>query len=183
MIKQKKGFWLFIFSLMPGAGEMYMGFKKQGISIMTLFLGIFAFGAFVNIPLFLFPVPIIWFYSFFNVINMSSLSEEDFYALEDNWLFDLDVLLNLNFGNKNKLLNKFRNYIAAILILIGISILWNRFLSMFGQFFPDYMHDILWRISSNIVQIFIAILIIAFGFSLIFGKKKELKQIEKGDDQ
>jgi hypothetical protein len=26
----------FIFSLIPGAGEMYMGFKKQGISIMLL---------------------------------------------------------------------------------------------------------------------------------------------------
>ena len=32
MQKQKRGFWLFIFSLIPGAGEMYMGFKKQGIS-------------------------------------------------------------------------------------------------------------------------------------------------------
>ena len=35
MQKQKRGFWLFIFSLIPGAGEMYMGFKKQGISIMS----------------------------------------------------------------------------------------------------------------------------------------------------
>ena len=42
MQKQKRGFWLFIFSLIPGAGEMYMGFKKQGISIMFLFWGVFA---------------------------------------------------------------------------------------------------------------------------------------------
>ena len=27
MQKQKRGFWLFIFSLIPGAGEMDMGFK------------------------------------------------------------------------------------------------------------------------------------------------------------
>mgnify|MGYP000447103866 CR=1 FL=1 len=39
MQKQKKGFLLFISSLIPGAGEMYMGFFKQGISIMTLFSG------------------------------------------------------------------------------------------------------------------------------------------------
>ena len=39
MKKQKHGFWVFIFSLIPGAGEMYMGFKKQGISIMLLFWG------------------------------------------------------------------------------------------------------------------------------------------------
>ena len=31
MKKQKHGFWVFIFSLIPGAGEMYMGFKKQAI--------------------------------------------------------------------------------------------------------------------------------------------------------
>mgnify|MGYP000143409302 FL=1 len=37
MQKQKRGFLLFISSLIPGAGEMYMGFFKQGISIMTLF--------------------------------------------------------------------------------------------------------------------------------------------------
>ena len=45
MQKQKKGFWLFIFSLIPGAGEMYMGFKKQGLSIMLLFYSLFAIGA------------------------------------------------------------------------------------------------------------------------------------------
>lgn len=37
MPKQKRGFLLFICSLIPGAGEMYLGFFKQGISIMTLF--------------------------------------------------------------------------------------------------------------------------------------------------
>lgn len=36
MPKQKRGFLLFICSLIPGAGEMYLGFFKQGISIMTL---------------------------------------------------------------------------------------------------------------------------------------------------
>ena len=39
MTKQKKGLLLFICSLIPGAGEMYMGFFKQGISIMLMFWG------------------------------------------------------------------------------------------------------------------------------------------------
>ena len=41
MKKQKHGFWVFIFSQIPGAGEMYMGFKKQGISIMLLYFFFF----------------------------------------------------------------------------------------------------------------------------------------------
>ena len=39
MQKQKRGFWLFIFSLIPGAGEMYMGFKKTGNQYYVLILG------------------------------------------------------------------------------------------------------------------------------------------------
>ena len=64
MQKQKRGFWLFIFSLIPGAGEMYMGFKKQGISIMFLFWGVFAIGACTGMDWLVFLIPIIWFYSF-----------------------------------------------------------------------------------------------------------------------
>ena len=48
MQKQKKGFLLFISSLIPGAGEMYMGFFKQGISIMTLFWAIIAIAGGLN---------------------------------------------------------------------------------------------------------------------------------------
>ena len=64
MQKQKRGFWLFIFSLIPGAGEMYMGFKKQGISIMFLFWGVFAIGACTGMDWLVFLILIIWFYSF-----------------------------------------------------------------------------------------------------------------------
>ena len=77
MQKQKRGFWLFIFSLIPGAGEMYMGFKKQGISIMFLFWGVFAIGACTGMDWLVFLIPIIWFYSFFNVHNKKDLIEFD----------------------------------------------------------------------------------------------------------
>ena len=42
MIMQKKGFLLFLCSLIPGAGELYMGFKKRGVSMMAIFWGIVA---------------------------------------------------------------------------------------------------------------------------------------------
>ena len=37
MTKKKSGFLAFCFSLLPGAGEMYMGFMKHGVGIMALF--------------------------------------------------------------------------------------------------------------------------------------------------
>lgn len=38
MTRKKRGFWTFCFSLIPGAGEMYLGFMKRGLSMMCLFL-------------------------------------------------------------------------------------------------------------------------------------------------
>ena len=39
MRQQKKNkFFTFIFSFMPGAAEMYMGFMKQGVCLLALFL-------------------------------------------------------------------------------------------------------------------------------------------------
>ena len=90
MQKQKRGFWLFIFSLIPGAGEMYMGFKKQGISIMLLFWGAIALASITGLGWLAMFLPVIWFYSFFNVHNLKSLSEEEFYSVDDNYILHMD---------------------------------------------------------------------------------------------
>ena len=90
MQKQKKGFLLFISSLIPGAGEMYMGFFKQGISIMTLFWAIIAIAGGLNISSLVIFLPVLWFYSFFHVHNLKELPEEEFYAIVDNYILHLD---------------------------------------------------------------------------------------------
>ena len=90
MPTQKRGFWLFIFSLIPGAGEMYMGFFKQGISIMTLFWGIVAISGGMNLDFTVVFLPVIWFYSFFHVHNLKNLPPEEFYTVEDNYIFHID---------------------------------------------------------------------------------------------
>ena len=69
-----------------------MGFKKQGISIMFLFWGVFAIGACTGMDWLVFLIPIIWFYSFFNVHNLKSLSEEEFYSIEDSYVLHMDEL-------------------------------------------------------------------------------------------
>ncbi len=44
MIKKRNPFLLFLASLIPGAGEMYLGFFRQGLSIMTVCAVVFAIG-------------------------------------------------------------------------------------------------------------------------------------------
>ena len=80
-MKQKKNKILrFIFSLLPGAGEMYMGFMKMGLSLMTLFFIIITISAFLRLDSLIFICIIVWFYSFFNVHNIAAMPEEEFPA-------------------------------------------------------------------------------------------------------
>ena len=56
MTKKKSKFFTFCCSLIPGAGEMYLGFLKQGISIMTTFFLIFVVAGILFPPLISFCV-------------------------------------------------------------------------------------------------------------------------------
>lgn len=178
MQKQKRGFWLFIFSLIPGAGEMYMGFKKQGLSIMLLFWGVFALGACTGMDWLIFLIPIIWFYSFFNVHNLKSLSEEEFYSVEDSYILHMDKLI----GDIDSLLTHHRKLTAIVLIIFGASILWNNIVDFFYIILPDYLANILGTFAYHLPQLIIAIAIIFAGIYILTRKKDALdKDQEDGD--
>lgn len=171
MQKQKRGFWLFIFSLIPGAGEMYMGFKKQGLSIMLLFWGVFAVGSFTGMDWLIFLIPIIWFYSFFNVHNLKSLSEEEFYSIEDSYVFHMDELA----GDISSLVSHHRKLTAILLIIFGASILWNNILDFFYMILPGYLADLLGSFAYHLPQLVIAVCIILAGIYILTRKKDELE--------
>ena len=170
MQKQKRGFWLFIFSLIPGAGEMYMGFKKQGLSIMLLFWGVFAIGSCTGMDWLIFLIPIIWFYSFFNVHNLKSLSEEEFYSIEDSYVFHMDELAE----DINSLISHHRKLAAILLIVFGASILWNNVVDFFYMILPGYLADVLGSFAYHLPQLVIAVCIIFAGIYILTRKKDEL---------
>lgn len=172
MTKQKKGFWLFIFSLIPGAGEMYMGFQKQGLSIMTVFWGCIALSAGTGIGWLIMALPILWFYSFFNVHNLKSLTEEEFYSVSDDYVFHIDRLFrSWNLSDK-----RYRYALAAILIFFGASILWNNFTELLYAILPYPVAEILGILAYRLPQILIAVLIILAGLSLFSTKKSEIEK-------
>ncbi len=175
MTKKKSGFLTFCFSLVPGAGEMYMGFMRQGVSIMALFWLLIFLAAFLSIGPVLFILPILWCYSFFNVHNLRGLSDEEFYAIEDDYLFHIDRVLPQGRWSKKQ-----NNLFAVALIIIGIVILWSNLTNYMRWMFPS---DIYWTIVDAVPQVTIAVLLIWGGLNLIRGKKKELddKLLEQED--
>jgi TM2 domain-containing membrane protein YozV len=56
----------------PGAGHMYLGLQKRGLQLMLIFLGSIYILDLLNLSLFLFFIPIAWFYSFFDGMQQAS---------------------------------------------------------------------------------------------------------------
>lgn len=171
MKKKKNGFLTFCFSCIPGAGQMFLGFPKEGVSLMGLFMGIIAFTSFMQFDAFIYLIPVIWFYSFFDGINKNSMTEEEFLQLEDHFLF-----VDASDEFKGFPLGRFRNILAIILILLGMNLLLSNIIAIMEQIgvdFPYYVLELI--LYDDIPRVIAALLIIAAGIYLIAGKKSTLE--------
>lgn len=65
---KKNALLTFIFACIPGAGQMYYGYMRRGLSLVTLFC--VASGIGVIIPPILLATPIIWMYAFFDTYDL-----------------------------------------------------------------------------------------------------------------
>ncbi|RIW33988.1 hypothetical protein D3H55_10335 [Bacillus salacetis] len=59
-------------SIFPGAGHLYLGYQRRGIQLMAAFLFSIYIMDVMRLGIFLFLVPIIWFYSFFDGLQKAS---------------------------------------------------------------------------------------------------------------
>jgi hypothetical protein len=169
MKKEKSKFLTFCFSLLPGAGHMYMGFMKMGLSFMAMFFfGIFL-SSFLDIGPLLVVLPLIWFYSFFDCINKRYSSDEEFLLLEDNYLFSADELVKIDKGmfKKHRLLG------GVLLVFLGGYLIWNNIINSLSSYMPSELYMALSNVTRVAPQIIVGAIIIAVGAKLIIGKKRE----------
>ncbi len=174
MITKRSKFWTIVFAFLPGAGHMYNGFMKLGVSFMGLFFGVWMVASLINIGPIVFLALIIWFYAFFDCINKIFQEDDEFYLQEDHYLFTREQVerMNMNFLKGKSLL------IGVTLIVIGIYAIWNNVVlhitSAYGLLPPAVFHVIV-SLGNIIPQLIVGGLIIWAGFSLIKGKKKEIE--------
>jgi hypothetical protein len=179
MKQQKKSkFFTFIFSFIPGAAEMYMGFLKQRISLMALFIVCLA----ITLSLQIWPIEmlslsaiVIWFYGFFHARNLAALPQENFEALEDYFIWE-GLVENRKFEISSPTIRK---WAAAILIVIGAVMIWDNFSATVYHLIPNRYWDEVYPIIDRIPSVVIAVLIIVIGFRLMAGKKEELNGDER----
>ncbi len=168
---KRNGFLTFCFSCLPGAGQMFLGFMRRGVSLMALFFGIIGLGSFFQLDLILFAVPIIWFYSFFDAMNKNALSEEELNMMPDHFLWIEDDSLQLFSRQKSRMV------IAVGLILIGVYSLLKMAYEYLEEMFdeiPDWLYD---AIFYDFPRVVFSLIIIAIGIYLINSHKPEGKEM------
>ena len=182
MTNKKNKLITFFVSLLPGAGEMYLGFYKSGASIMLLFgLGLALFGSLF--PPFLYLLPVLWFYSFFHVNHLVTLPDDEFYIVEDDYFFHIDALIR----NRDLLLTKYRKLTSYCLIFLGAAVVWQNAINFFHRFLgrylaiPEPFRDMLFWFTQRAPQMVVAVGIILLGIWLIQEKKSSLFLTSQND--
>ncbi|MBZ9687053.1 hypothetical protein G9F72_012035 [Clostridium estertheticum] len=169
MKKEKSKFLTFGFSMLPGAGHMYMGFMKMGLSLMAAFLFLIFLSSWLSIGPLLFVLPLIWFYSFFDCMNKRYSTDEEFLLLEDNYLFSLDELVKIDKGifKKHSLVS------GILLVLLGGYLIWNNIINSLSGYISGELYGTIYNITRMAPQIILGVVIIVVGAKLIIGKKRE----------
>ncbi|BCZ45052.1 hypothetical protein psyc5s11_11190 [Clostridium gelidum] len=169
MIRKKSKFLTFVFSMLPGAGHMYMGFMKIGVSFMSVFFFLIFLSTWLDIGPLLFIAPLIWFYSFFDCTNRASLDDDKLLLLEDKYLFSIDKLVKLD----KEVFEKRRLATGVLLLFFGIYLLSENIMNVIHRYIPYEIYEVIYYCTRQVPQLIIGIAIVVIGVKLIQGKKKE----------
>ncbi len=147
---------------------MYLGLTRQGIELMMLFFFTFFLSSTINLDFLAVFLPIIWFYSVFDV-RSKVMSEE---PLEDS---NLKIFSNIHYredflGNRSM-----EKYIGYFLVIVGILALINNIIFPLAGKYIDY------EIIRYIKSVGISIFFIALGLILL--RKKKVLFLKAGDEK
>ena len=165
-MRRKHGLLLFLTSCVPGCGEMYQGYMKRGMSILTIFCGIFALAVFLEIGALAVLMLPVWLFSFFDSYNLRAQAEADAY------LFGLSDMDSQRMSN---LLQKRHSLVGWGLVAVGVYIFYSTVadwvVDFFCQFFDAWWLDRV--LSYDVPRLAVTVGIIALGVWFIRGPKRE----------
>ncbi|MEG1932742.1 MAG: hypothetical protein RR075_06495 [Pygmaiobacter sp.] len=174
MKKEKNLLLTFCFACCPGAGQMYMGYLKRGVSLMLLFFSIFGICGFFRIWIFAVVLPAIWFVAFFDTFTLRSLGAEERARRPDDFLFTLpDEMKRQSAGEWAK---RYHLGIGILLIFIGSYAIYNDLIMPFiGRLLDSVSIDLwwLWNIMYQLPSFCVAVIVILIGIRLVRGEKKK----------
>ena len=165
---RKSRFLIFLSSLLPGAGEMYLGMMKTGVVTMSAFFGVILIAAFLRFEYILLALPVLWFYSFFNVHNHKNFAPEWLKQKDDRMFSGTDGFFE---GRLKSVFEKRHKIIGIVLIAFGGYALFDNFVSPFLYDLRDLVPS-LYTLLRNLPTLLVSIAIIVLGVYLLRGKKE-----------
>lgn len=168
----KNGILTFFFAFIPGAGQMYQGYMKRGLSLVSLFC-LCILAAVIITPL-VALLPIVWMYSFFDTFNLRAQMGQGT-APEDDYLVHIESDVQLK-----KLMSKSHTLVGWVLVVMGVYMLYDSFLM-------SWLRNLLWRFKDstglqavygffkNLPTLAVCVALIVVGVSLVRGPKAEKK--------
>ena len=172
--------WLlhFIFSCVPGCGQMYQGYMKRGLSQCVMFFlgcGVVIFLQAEALMTLLAPL---WLYTFFDSYNLRRCLREG-YGPEDSYLFGLS---DWDSHRLAELLNRRHSFLGWALVVMGVYSLYQLtarrlFSFLFRDFLPwmEWLYDLLVWDMPRILGI---VLILGLGLWFIRGPKVHIEDDE-----
>ena len=178
---KKNGILTFLFAFVPGAGQMYQGYMKRGLSLITLFFLCIMAGMLLLEQLVLTAL-IVWMYSFFDTFNLraqfiAGTAPADDYLVHFN---TKDARLTLFFRDSHKL-------VGWALIALGAMVAYQNIIMR-------VLGDVMWRWGQNnpffravylmleqLPQIVVCVALIICGVWLVRGPKG--KKAEEPEDE
>ncbi len=182
---QRNKVWTFLFSFCPGAGQMYQGYMKRGLSLIVLFLLPLMIGV-TFMPILGLLSLVVWMYSFFDSLNLRP-QLMDGTAPKDDYL----VHLNLAEQDMKRMLFAKGHLMGWGFVLLGVGGLYKTMVSpllhalirMIPDRFP--LRNVLSNLLYDIPGITIGVIFVLVGVWLIRGDKKDAESFEeyKGGEQ
>ena len=178
---KKNGILTFLFAFVPGAGQMYQGYMKRGLSLITLFFLCIMAGMLLLEQLVLTAL-IVWMYSFFDTFNLraqfiAGTAPADDYLVHFN---TKDARLTLFFRDSHKL-------VGWALIALGAMVAYQNIIMR-------VLGDVMWRWGQNnpffravylmldeLPEVVVCVALIVCGVWLVRGPKG--KKAEEPEDE
>ena len=164
----KNGILTFLFAFCPGAGQMYQGYMKRGLSLITMFC--VAFGAGTLLEVLYVAMPIVWMYSFFDTFNLRAQIIADT-APADDYL--------VHFDPRDKRLARAlldsHKLVGWLLIAFGALIAYqNLIMNIFGDLVYRWGHSspvfrALYLVMASLPDVVVCVVLIVCGVWLVKG--------------
>ena len=130
---KKNGILTLLFACIPGAGQMYQGYMKRGLSLITMFCLFIIVGSTTGLDALVVGCIVVYMYSFFDTFNLRAQ------IIAENAPAD-DYLVHINWKDK-----RMQDFMMDSHKLVGWCLIAIGALIAYEQIIMNTLGDILWR--------------------------------------